>query len=408
MAIEKIWITGNILDHTAEAYTNALILETTLFFRRLIESVTGLDVQPFYMQKEVSAPYDALEDIDRENNEGPLQQNTSEYVWNCFQDSLVITYEPGLLACYLDALRIPYIALRLSPLGFLEDAHYAFCSNIPAIHGSLAQYRMPAEEIHANVQKQKLYYGLQPVSFIIEQNALLFCADGAADAPAAQDSGYCKSAAALLEAYEHIYYKPLGGAQKYAKRDAWMQECSQVRLVDAKLYRLLCDERIVAVASASSGVLDEAAYFGKRLHLLSQEAGGVKADTWILLRNDYFASAFWADILSSVLQTTPGNWQRFLAPDVLRSTTGRWGEYETGVRHDAVRSLQQEYNDHIAKSDMQATILQSMGGAGFEMVGMQQPWKERLHIKGDIANLRLHINALRKPFARQEPGGRLP
>lgn len=409
MTIEKIWITGNILGNTEEARTNALILEATLFFRRLIESVTGLEVRPFYMQKEARTSYGMPIDVGWENNEGPLQQNTSEYVWNCFQGSLVIAYAPGLLERYLEALRIPYIALRLSALGFLEDLHYAFYSNVPTVCESFMQYRIPEEEIAANAQRQKLYYELQPRDCAIKQHALLFCGGGEAEAAVAMpDTRYREKVTALLETYEHIYYKSLGGAQGYAKRDAWMQEYYHVYLVDTNLYRLLCDERIIAVASAYNGILEEAAYFEKRLHLLLKESGSAKASKWVLLRSDYFTSAFWADVLSGILKTTPGNWHHFWAPDVLRSTTGRQGAYELGGSREAVWSLQQVYDSLLEQSDVQAVMLQSMGGIALEKNGMRLSWKERLYIKKDIANLRLHINGLRAPFSWQRTKERMP
>lgn len=264
----------------------------------------------------------------------------------------VLSFEmPPWLGGLCEERKIPYADIRVSPLRFARDLYLAIRTNSPELHRRLVQEAVPEEEVRleagmlaASVRMHQdfldeqqrypvrlggclVFVGQAPfdTSLIDEQDRPLRCQD------------YADRIASLARG-RTVLHKPHPMAQWFADEE----RASLSRIVGRDVptcrqnaYQVLASRDDVELVGISSGMLQEARYFGKVSHTLFRPFVPVaspsdrdEVDAYLQLRFERFLS--------------PGFWHRFLAPETppplidelpriqpnhLRETSTFWWDY---------------------------------------------------------------------------------
>ena len=192
--------------------------------------------------------------------------------------SIYICYEgsPGLLR-YLDECGITYIDFRISPLRFLPDILMAIRSNSERINALLATICLPRKEIEreallmgASYRHQQRYSGVTPSSS--SDKPLLFVGQTATDASIIVGQKYFAmedappAVAAMFRDRDVIYLRHPTTSDQHVRKEMHALAAFGPRSMkpsDVNSYDLLCSDEPYEFFGISSGLLQEAAFFGK-------------------------------------------------------------------------------------------------------------------------------------------------
>lgn len=364
--IEKIAFIGDILrchdNNPNQSDKITKVLHT--LFKGQIEDATGIRPELFLGRD--SSGFDrerfyslcGLDGVTRENwlriISGAPSAAAKEYLAAAFTGALVLCHEADSLVPLLEAAEIPYVDMRLSPIRFLDDVYFAFKSNVLAIAERLHPYIIPERAIHYAANRVASHYqarcepaqiGHSVSTCFLPPGSLLLCGQIDVDNSLVRDGRivgfptFAEEIDRLIAQYDHVYYKPHPYVLRGGANAQFIRERPAIQMTKHNIYRLLSDDNLACVVALSSGVLREAAYFGRRAHALSHEYTRLARDcdqpatgVYAPVADDYFSPTFWADILSPVLPTR--QCQRFAfqgRADFMRKHLGMWWGYELGT-----------------------------------------------------------------------------
>lgn len=278
-----------------------------------------------------------------------------------------ICYEasPGLLA-FLEELGITYIDVRVSPVRFLPDILIALRSNSAEINGVLSEISITKREIAreasllaASFRHFKRYSGGPDTRW--RNDSIVFVGQTAIDASIVTEGAYFDIAQIKsgleenLKGRRIIYLRhPSASEQHIRYQLGILQQCAaELHVSEENGYDLLCSDERLEFLGISSGLLQEAAFFGKTAYSMlpaicplafRDEAG---SDGYHQLTFQTFVSdELWAALFLS--QPSPASdTLRNIRPNELRELHNVWWGYPTHkVRaNDYTRALTKEANE---------------------------------------------------------------
>lgn len=362
-SFDRIVFTGDILryhdnnPYQADKITRVLY---DLFARQISDAVgrrpelvLGLESTAFDRERFYSLC--GMETITRDNwlriASGNHSAAAREYVADSFADALVICHEADSLAPLFEMAGISYIDMRLSPIRFLDDVHFAFKTNMPDIAGKLREYIIPESALHYSAGRVKSYYQARcEISQIgptvstchLPANSLLLCGQIDIDSSLLRDgriidfSCFAEKIDDMIAEYDHVFFKPHPYALRGGANARFLRARPRIRFTKQNIYKLLADDNLAAVAALSSGVLTEAGYFGRQARVISHDYTKLAKDTapaedgeYVSVRDEYFSPTFWADILSPCLAVRECRYFNFAnRADFMRKHLGMWWGYE--------------------------------------------------------------------------------
>ncbi|MCO5733010.1 hypothetical protein [Rhizobium sp. SSA_523] len=263
--------------------------------------------------------------------------------------ALHISYEasPGLLQ-FLDASGVTYIDFRLSPVRFLPDVILAMRSNAPQINQALSQIGLPRHEIVKEATKlsasfrhrdrytpqpdiprhpgpQLVVVGQTSSDASIISNGRFFRLGDAMDTLAKQAQG------------KHVLYlrHPSASADHQDSELALLRTLyPRVEVTRSNSYDLLCCEQPLEFVGLSSGLLQEAAFFGRPttsllppICPLAFPGEPATADGyWQITFDTFMSPEFWQRLLGGE-EAHPRETLRNIVPNQLRELHNVWWGY---------------------------------------------------------------------------------
>lgn len=260
---------------------------------------------------------------------------------------LVISYEmPVWLRRFLDTRHIPWIDIRLSPLRFSHDLMLAVRSSCRALQAHLLAHQIPLSTIrlHATQMQasaRRLIRLQAPGSVAGFSNSLVFIGQTVSDAALLAPprriltlSDFAEQIKALAADRSRIYYHPHPYAAEHALREAENLKNitgHSVSLTGLETASLLALEGDVKLTGISSGLLQEAEYFGLKTHPLYPPVCPLEGDEACAQYyiDDLMNTRFWEGILAegrSTYRAGPGHANR------LRHLHNLWFSYGSYMR----------------------------------------------------------------------------
>ncbi|MFY9514327.1 MAG: hypothetical protein WAQ05_25455, partial [Rubrivivax sp.] len=266
--------------------------------------------------------------------------------------ALVLSYEmPPWLQQVLDSHGCDWLDMRISPLRFGADLYLALRSNNPALNAAALQHGVAATEIAAEAAllAAKLRYRLryEPVQGAMD-NQCIYIGQTEHDASLLTDDGRFVRAADHAETLRRLaaagplHYKAHPFASDFAKAEMTALENITGRRVipcDTDTYELLAREDKIMLVGLSSGVLQEAAWFGREAYALFRPICEPRFDAapegpgYIQVAAHRFMSQpLWSALLGSTGEQPPLLLPA--RPNHLRELHNTWWGYSTALlRH---------------------------------------------------------------------------
>lgn len=275
---------------------------------------------------------------------GQISQEAEEYLAKTFKDYFIIFYHgnPKVLDI-LNKYQITYINIQNSSHKFLEDLHFHMNTNINGIFEKLLKYKLPESAIYMNAARVKSCYGNQLINKNgYKKNSLLICGQTDNDISLVNNNhfvcfeDYKEEILGIISKYEHVYYKKHPYAKKDDKNQKFIKTIPNIEYINENFYALMANPAITGVCALSSGVLEEAEYFRKNIHVLSHKFFEYNKDTnnpdikkFTVLKDDYFSPTFWADILSPCFNTREVEYFNFNAKEsfIRKNVIHNWWGY---------------------------------------------------------------------------------
>lgn len=241
------------------------------------------------------------------------------------RDSLLLGVEmPAWFRTFCSAHGIAYLDLRISPLRFARDFFVALNTNDAQLHDRIRQYCISREEIALEAAAvvasiHKLQYELRKQGNLHPEadDTLVFVGQTAFDAaiigPAGRHltCGDFDERIRTLAASRPLAYKPHPYDPQFARQEHRTLESitgKRIPLCHKNAYQLLGSPTPVALVSISSGLLQEAEFFGKTCHWLHKPLVPL-AYPEDARTADHYQQVHFADIIA------PAFWHAVLAPD---------------------------------------------------------------------------------------------
>ena len=240
-----------------------------------------------------------------------------EYYKNYIENSLVIYHEaPNIVKNIHNKLGIPYVSVNVHPVRFLDDNFWGILTNKKEIFNRMKKYQIDERSfyIYANLIKAqvKSWY-----DFEIKPNSLLFTGQTNVDQSLYLNGTVMKifdfedKLKEFGEKYSKVYYKPHPFNNDLEKIYEFLKQFPFVEIINENFYKLCSADKIVAVASLTSGTLYEAKYFGKESIPLGKPYVNLDYDTnckysentTLSIYNHFLTPQFWADVLQDVVKT---------------------------------------------------------------------------------------------------------
>ena len=271
-----------------------------------------------------------------------ITQEAKDYFYSCFKDCFVITQEAGAMRYLFEEFNIPYLDFYVSAIRFCSDLFFAYRSNVKEIREVLKKYRIPEEQFYIEASSLKAHYNKSKEIKTNSENILLLCGQTGVDLSLIKDGrlvnfiNYKREIETLFDEYDEIYYKPHPYANPKSENELFIRRHPAVKVVNINVYKLLSQKNIKGVAALSSGILQEAKYFRKKVHTISHEYVTywnndkiLDSNSFITTVNEYRNPAFWADILQCVLPRVNKIDIKILQePNYLRKLFSFWWGYE--------------------------------------------------------------------------------
>lgn len=195
--------------------------------------------------------------------------------------ALVLSYEmPPWLQQVLDANGSDWLDIRLSGLRFGADLYFALRTNNPALYAAVHAHSVSATEVAAEAAllAAKLRYRLryEPIAGAMNDQCI-YIGQTERDASLITDDGRFVRAADYAQTLKQLaasgplHYKPHPFAGDFARQEqAALEQITgrKVSICEADTYELLAREDKILLVGLSSGVLQEAAWFGREAYAL--------------------------------------------------------------------------------------------------------------------------------------------
>jgi len=270
--------------------------------------------------------------------------------------TLILAMElPPWLRLLCEERDVPYIDLRVSPLRFARDLYVAMRTNDRSMFERMRPFAVPDDECRLEAATMAASIRCHQRSLRVTGRhdfslgrSLVFIGQVATDAAVIAADGTvlrCAMFADQLRALDdgrRLWYKPHPYAGAFADeeravlaeifgRDA--ETCMQ------NVYQILSSNEDVHLVALTSGVLQEAAYFGKSAHSLHGPATPIAADEdahedggYLQIRfEDYLAPMFWHAVLAPQRPAPRVPRLPAMQPNQFREGLGLWWDYSKHV-----------------------------------------------------------------------------
>ncbi|WP_455886677.1 hypothetical protein [Pseudomonas rustica] len=301
--------------------------------------------------------------------------------------SLLLCFEmPAWLSEACTAREIPYLDIRVSPLRFARDLYIAMRTNVETLYRRISAAAVSCEELRleagalaANVRMHRRRFEEFGQTGPSLGRSLVFVGQAPYDASLLTPSGTplrCQQLIDdLLERVDgrRLLHKPHPFSMEFGATERQMLESVsglQVEICNMNAYQLLTSDDDVQLIGLSSGLLQEASWFGKTAHTLYRPYVPLASPD--ILDLELFQQVHFAAWCS------PGFWHRLLSPhraapalDKLptlphnygRETLDQWWDYskvltwQRALPHESfLRSGGQQLRNDLTQ--LQATVNQ--------------------------------------------------
>lgn len=266
--------------------------------------------------------------------------------------ALVLSYEmPDWLQKMLDARGIDWVDLRMSPLRFGSDLYIGLRTSNPALYAAAHAHAVRPHEVAAEAAllAARLRYRLryQATAGLMEQQCV-WIGQTESDASLLDENGrfvraeHHAQTLKQLAASGPLHYRPHPMAGDFARREREAIEQITGRkalLCELDTYELLAREENMILVGLSSGVLQEAAWFGREAYALFRPISTPRFD----VEHDpagclqIASHVFMSQPLWSALMDSPGQQPPLVLPprpNHLRELHNTWWGYSTTMlRH---------------------------------------------------------------------------
>lgn len=224
-----------------------------------------------------------------------------------------VTYEaPPYLLSLLDALRVPWLDIRLHPVRFLDDLIFAVRAADPDTQAALLEQALP-ESLPVVTAGLREAMGQFISDATVPDDTLLVVGQRPMDATQIVDGTFFDAAPHRAEiervcaAHRAVLLKPHPTGEPHSLLLAAAGAPANVLGATAdNIYRLLALPEVTAVLTVNSSAGVEARYFGKRVHMLAP------APVRLAWRGDEAEAGDHASLDDIVL--CPDFWRMVLAP----------------------------------------------------------------------------------------------
>lgn len=319
------------------------------------------DVKKFYEL----CNYEYTEDSWLKISSGQISTDAENYFVSSFQDYFLICFHANPIMLKLfQKHNIPYIDTFEGSVRFLEDIHFVMRTNIPEIYQKLLTYQYPESAIYmeaAHLKARYQSYGINEVN--LRPNSLLLCGQTYTDIALLKGEKYISlnnlenQFKQIIDKYDYIYYKPHPHAGNDSLNTEFIKSFSDFEIRNDNIYALMSSPKITGVAALSSGVLKEAQYFRKKIHILSHlyvdyhvDSPNFDVNKFVILTNDYFSPTFWVDILSPCLKTKQVKYFNFNNNSgYLRANIFSWWGYDIETFHPYYKNSINNLNNQVGQ-----------------------------------------------------------
>lgn len=320
---------------------------------------------------------------------GEITPEAEEYFKSSFENYFMIVYHANPLMIELfNKYGIEYIDIFEGSVRFLEDIHLVMRSNNVEIYKKLLQYKYEESSIKIEAGRCCAYYKNYGINLCnLKDNSLLICGQTGSDISLLRNGKYVtfqdfqEKIAEIVKNYDYLYFKPhpyCHSNEEYIR--LFEQFKSFEVLYNTNFYGLMASEKIHGVAALSSGVLKEAQYFNKNVHVLSHlyvnyhiDESDINIKNFVILKNDYYSPTFWSDVLSPVFETRRCTYFNFNNnSNWLRNNVFSWWGYEinngkpvsnskpilNSVSVESVKPINEEFSTSCITSEDISVVVQ--------------------------------------------------
>jgi hypothetical protein len=224
-----------------------------------------------------------------------------------FSDSLVIGFElPPFLMHFLSRHHIPFLDCALSPVRFMDDLLIGVSTSDAQAQDLLRPYEVAKELQRLTAGVLSAHVAKQFKNAPWPNTLLLIMQTGFDKAVVGQGSfvtleHHLGALLQLSRDYAHVLIKthPLEPTPRLL--DKLLQTLPNAKSTDENFYRLISHPNVIGVAALSSSAIYEAAFFGKRAHLLMPNVDFNKSAIGhdiIDIGDAILTPDFWRDALS--------------------------------------------------------------------------------------------------------------
>lgn len=314
-----------ILSHPVSVATGAIP-------SRLTQSESPLSYKDAYDASGLSPSLSAWAAISEH-----LTDDISKRYAEIFRGKIVIGFELSDAMCTaLDRNNVTYISILIHPVRFLDDLAFAIRTNNQSIHARLMDVSIPESLCFQHAGFISAYFAARR-SWSDAPPYRLFAAQTHNDRSLFRDGALTSQswiADRLLETYQNddvIAFKHHPLKRSDFVYNAVRKKCVRTYEVNANVYSLLSDPKLVDITTVSSSVGVEAKYFGKTATFLNKpflvpffRGDDAAVGAPLSCGSEILSADFWRTVLSPAVSVTPmdGN-QPMYRPDLLRATIGQ-------------------------------------------------------------------------------------
>lgn len=237
------------------------------------------------------------------------------------KDSLILSYEISpILIKIFDIIKVNYIDIRISSIRYLDDLIFGFKTNNPLIFNKLLKYKTPEDQyfFEASLIRSR---NIVVNNINLEEKSALFLEQTVSDASLIKNGkilnilDFKNQFIQKTKDFNVIYYKKHPYQKSNSTDYKFITGFKNVKLIDDNIYKILSNKSIEECFSISSGVLQEAKYFNKKIDyffkpmydFLKDEESDFSDKKYVSVYNQALDPNFWSNILSPIIKTTKCN-----------------------------------------------------------------------------------------------------
>jgi FMN phosphatase YigB (HAD superfamily) len=315
---------------------------------------------------------------------------------------LVIGYElSDQTRAILDRMGVAWVDVWLHPVRFMDDVLFAFNASDPSVRARFFEHDVPPEQmaLYADRIRVQTYKGWKRVEANVTPNSALFVGQMMNDKSVICD-GHMLTLLDFKDQFEEIlgnYAKVYYARHPYMKNGdekilEYVKSHPKMEMATEASYRILSNNRIRAVFSLSSSVIEEAKYFGKETSYLYKPVVcyGDPRDpkSSATLMQDFVSPRFWAKALAPIMETDPGAPHvGFIDPkDKIRDMLGFYWSYHD---IDKTENMRRRLTDVMRPQEAQTKKTEPKAK---EKPSYQTPPKGFVNNVSDILSLKAEID----------------